>query len=117
MGAHKDFYAVRGCTISYFCNYSWDWKYWKLHAVPLWPFWKWQADYCFKDRRQQASDAINIACGKNGAGYDYYWAYNKATWGSYGRENVCAKGRDFCGYKHALELDGTFDNRLAHNSD
>lgn len=90
VGADLDYYSIRGCTVSYFCNKSYvqyDF-YWSRTAI------SWA---CFASYRQEIANAINSRCGGFGAGWDYVGNADGSESGVYGWENYCNQGHNFCG--------------------
>ncbi|RDL33010.1 Uncharacterized protein BP5553_08449 [Venustampulla echinocandica] len=77
VGGGRDLYAIKGCTVAYFCNYTGG------------------TQFCYAKERQETSRAITSVCGLYGAGWDQIQSDNRNV--QYGYENNCNQGWNFCG--------------------
>ena len=77
VGKGKDFYSIRGCVVSYFCNFAGH------------------ADLCWESEVSNTARKISRVCGNYKAGWHVF--KSNARYLQYGYENVCGQGGNFCG--------------------
>jgi hypothetical protein len=75
-----DFYSIVGCTVSYFCNFSYS-NFGNLF--------QYVSTGCWAGDRQGVANEINLKCGGYGGGWDVFSTANNLYNGQYGWESQC----------------------------
>ncbi|OBT87948.1 hypothetical protein VE02_04532 [Pseudogymnoascus sp. 03VT05] len=92
VGADKDFYSISGCTVAYFCNFSYH-TYEDGSLIITNP----TDTRCYKSDRQKSATIINGQCGGFYAGWNRITSSDGSYDGQYGWEELCGAGSNFCG--------------------